>query len=31
MNFIPNLTLKKMLETNGLKATEVTQENGNEN
>jgi hypothetical protein len=31
MNFTPNLTLKKMLETNGLKATEVTQENGNEN
>ena len=28
--FIPNRNLKKMLETNGLKATEVTQENGNE-
>jgi hypothetical protein len=30
MNFIPNLILKKMLETNGLKATEVTKENGND-
>ena len=29
-NFIPNRTLKKMLETNGLKATEVTMESGNE-
>ena len=29
-NFIPNQNLKRMLETNGLKATEVTQENGNE-
>lgn len=29
-NFTPNQILKKMLETNGLKATEVTQENGNE-
>ena len=29
-NFTPNQTLKKMLETNGLKATEVKQENGNE-
>ena len=29
-NFTPNQTLKKMLESNGLKATEVTTENGNE-
>ena len=29
-NFTPNQILKKMLETNGLKVTEVTQENGNE-
>ena len=29
-NFTPNQTLKKMLETNGLKATEATTENGNE-
>ena len=29
-NFIPNQNLKKMLETNGLKVTEVTMENGNE-
>jgi hypothetical protein len=29
-NFTPNRILKKMLETNGLRATEVTQENGNE-
>ena len=29
-NFTPNQNLKKMLETNGLKVTEVTQENGNE-
>ena len=29
-NFIPNQILRKMLESNGLKATEVTQENGNE-
>ncbi len=29
-NFTPNRTLKKMLESNGLKATEVTMENGNE-
>jgi|TARA_R110000868_G_scaffold13814_2_gene64234 enterochelin esterase-like enzyme len=28
--FTPNRNLKQMLETNGLKATEVTQENGNE-
>ena len=28
--FTPNRNLKKMLETNGLKATEVTKENGNE-
>ena len=27
--FTPNQNLKKMLETNGTKATEVTQENGN--
>lgn len=30
VNFIPNQNLKKMLETNGLKVTEVTMENGNE-
>jgi len=29
-NFTPNQNLKTMLETNGLKVTEVTQENGNE-
>jgi hypothetical protein len=29
-NFTPNQILKTMLETNGLKVTEVTQENGNE-
>jgi hypothetical protein len=29
-NFIPNQILRKMLESNGLKAIEVTQENGNE-
>jgi hypothetical protein len=29
-NFTPNQILKKMLETNGLKVTEVTQENGND-
>jgi hypothetical protein len=29
-NFIPSLALRQMLESNGLKATEVTQENGNE-
>ena len=29
-NFIPTPALKKMLETNGQKATEVTQENGND-
>ena len=29
-SFTPNQILKKMLETNGLKATEVTKENGNE-
>jgi len=29
-NFTPNPNLKKMLKTNGLKATEVTKENGNE-
>jgi hypothetical protein len=28
--FIPNQNLKKMLETNGTKATEVTKENGND-
>ena len=28
--FTPNQNLKQMLETNGLKATEVTMENGNE-
>jgi hypothetical protein len=30
MNFTPNRNLKKMLETNGLKVTEVTKENGND-
>jgi hypothetical protein len=30
MNFIPNQDLKQMLKTNGLKATEVTKENGND-
>jgi len=29
-SFTPNQTLRKMLRTNGLKVTEVTQENGNE-
>ena len=29
-NFTPNRILKQMLEINGTKATEVTQENGNE-
>lgn len=29
-SFTPNRILKKMLETSGLKATEVTQENGYE-
>jgi uncharacterized protein (DUF2344 family) len=29
-NFTPNRLLKKMLETNGTKVTEVTQENGND-
>jgi hypothetical protein len=29
-NFTPNRILKKMLEINGTKATEVTKENGNE-
>jgi hypothetical protein len=29
-NFIPNQRLRKMLETSGLKVTEVTKENGNE-
>ena len=29
-NFTPSHRLKRMLETNGEKATEVTQENGNE-
>jgi uncharacterized protein (DUF1501 family) len=29
-NFTPNRTLRKMLEINGLKATGVTKENGNE-
>jgi hypothetical protein len=28
--FTPNRNLKKMLETNGTRATEVTQENGND-
>jgi hypothetical protein len=30
MSFIPNQDLKQMLKTNGLKATEVTKENGND-
>jgi hypothetical protein len=30
MNFIPSHALREMLEINGPKATEVTQENGNE-
>jgi len=30
MNFIPSHGLNWMLETNGLRATEVTQENGND-
>ena len=30
MNFIPSHDLKRMLETNGQRAIEVTQENGNE-
>jgi hypothetical protein len=29
-NFTPNQNLKTMLETNGTKATEVIQENGND-
>ena len=29
-NFTPNQNLKRMLETNGLKVTEVTKENGND-
>ena len=29
-NFTPSPALRPMLKTNGLKATEVTQENGNE-
>ena len=29
-NFTPSPALRRMLETSGLKATEVTQENGNE-
>jgi len=29
-NFTPNRNLKRMLETNGLKVTEVTKENGND-
>jgi hypothetical protein len=29
-NFIPSPALRRMLETNGLRATEVTQENGND-
>jgi hypothetical protein len=29
-NFTPNQILRKMLETNGLKAIEVTKENGND-
>ena len=29
-NFIPSPVLRRMLESNGQKATEVTQENGNE-
>ncbi len=30
MNFIPSPALKRTLETNGLKVTEVTKENGND-
>jgi hypothetical protein len=30
MNFIPSPALRRILETSGLKATEVTKENGNE-
>ena len=30
VSFTPNQTLKTMLRTSGLKATEVTKENGNE-
>jgi enterochelin esterase-like enzyme len=30
MTFTPNQNLKKMLETNGTKAIEVTKENGND-
>jgi hypothetical protein len=30
MNFTPSPTLRRMLESNGLKATEVKKENGNE-
>ena len=30
MNFTPSHALKRMLESNGQKVTEVTQENGNE-
>jgi hypothetical protein len=29
-NFTPSPALRRMLESNGLKATEVTKENGNE-
>ena len=29
-NFTPSPALRRMLKTNGLKATEVTKENGNE-
>jgi len=30
MNYIPNRVLKQMFENSGQKATEVTQENGND-
>jgi hypothetical protein len=30
MTFTPNQNLRKMLETNGTKAIEVTKENGND-
>lgn len=30
MNYIPSQVLSKMFESSGLKATEVTKENGNE-
>jgi len=30
MNYIPSQVLSKMFETNGLKVTEVTKENGND-